>query len=136
MSDTKYLADLADKPSKEELLPDLEVVRLRQENAALRKQLEVAQDVLRENGLEDVLPQQVEPAELICIKQIGLLQQLSDKGLPFATEDVRNLEILVKTLLTIRGKASVEAKETKSKKKPDAKIADLLAIVKNTPKAE
>lgn len=133
MSDTKYIADLEEK---EKLLPDLEVVRLRQENAALRKQLEVAQEVLKENGLEEVLPKEVEPAELICIKQIGLLQQLSDKGLPFATEDVKNLETLVKTLLAIRGKQVPSEEKAKPKKKQEAKVADLLAIVKNTPGAE
>jgi hypothetical protein len=136
MSDTKYLPDLVDKDPREDILPDFEVVRLRQENASLRKQLEAAQQVLVENGLDEVGPKPVEPAELICIKQIGLLQQLSDKGLPFATEDIKNLEVLVKTLLAIRGKAPVESESASKKKKPEAKIADLLSIVKNTPKAE
>lgn len=133
MSDTKYLADLEER---EKLLPDLEVVRLRHENAALRKQLEIAHDILKENGLEEVLPKEVEPAELICIKQIGLLQQISDKGLPFATEDVKNLETFVKTLLSIRGKSLPAEEKPKKKQKEPAKVADLLAIVKNTPKAE
>lgn len=130
MSDTKYLPDL------EKELPDLEVVRLRQENALLKKQLDSARELLKEHGLEDVVPKNIEPAELICIKQIGLLQQISDKGLPFATEDVKNLETLVKTLLAIRGKSPLEAEKPKAKKNPETKVADLLAIVKNTPKAE
>lgn len=126
MSDTKYLPDL------EDVLPDLEVVRLRQENAALRKQLEVAKEIMAENGLEEVLPKEVEPAELICIKQIGLLQQLSDKGLPFASEDVKNLETLVKTLLAIRGKSFPMEDKSKSKKKDNGKVnvAELISIAR------
>lgn len=136
MSEVKYSPDLADKDPQESLLPDLEIVRLRTEIAGLKKQLEIAQQILKENGLEEVGPTVVSDEEQICVKQIGILKQLSDKGLPFANEDVKNLEILVKTLLAIRGKAPVEAEKKTPKKKGAPSVADLLSIVKANPKAE
>lgn len=126
MSDTKYLADLEDK------LPDLEVVRLRQENAALRKQLEIAQEVLKENGLEEIVPTPMTVHERICHQQISKLAELSDKGLPFVIEDIKSLEILVKTLLAIQGKIIPAEDKKKSKKKTEVQVADLLAIVRDS----
>jgi hypothetical protein len=121
MSDIKYENDA---------LPDLEVLKLRKENLELKKQLEEAQKILEENGLGEVGPKQVSDEELICTKQIGLLKQLSDKGIPFANEDVKNLEILVKTLLAIRGKTIVIEDGKKKKKVAEPNIAELLKIVK------
>lgn len=119
---TKYDPDLEAK------LPDLGVLRLRLEVAELKKQLEMAQTVLKENGLDEVGPKPIEPAELICITQIDLLKQLSDKGMPFAAEDVKNLETLVKTLLAIRGKALPIVEEKKKKPEPKQDVAKLLSI--------
>lgn len=124
MSDTKYTADL------EKELPDLEVLKLRKENAELKLKLEQAHEVLKENGIEEVIPKVLSDEEEICIKQISILKQLSDKGLPFAIEDVKNLEILVRTLLAIRGKVPIEDSSKNKKKKESHKVADLLAIVK------
>lgn len=121
MSDIKYDADL------EKAIPDLEVLRLRQEVAQLKNQLEAAKKILEENGLEDVSPKLVSDEEIICLKQIELLRVLSDKGLPFTQEEVKNLETLVKTLQMARGKAPiVEEKKKKKETKPD--IAKLLSI--------
>ena len=131
MSDTKYVPDLIEQ---EKILPDFEVVRLRGEVAALKRQLDEANSVLEENGLTEAKPKEVTPHEKICHQQIAKLAELSNKGLPFAIEDIKSLEILVKTLLAIQGK-SVPVDEKKPLKKKDApKVADLLAIVKNSTK--
>jgi predicted acyltransferase (DUF342 family) len=126
--DPKYLIDLEQK------LPDLEVLRLRSEVAALKKQLDEANKVLEENDLAESKPKAISSEEKICIEQIELLSQLSAKGMPFQMEDTKQLEILVKTLLAIRGKAPVVEENSKKKKKEPTKVADLLAIVKANPK--
>lgn len=123
MSDIKYDADL------EKEIPDLEVLRLRQEVLQLRNQLEEAQKILEENGLQEVGPRFVEPSEVVCVTQIDLLKQISDKKIPFTNEDIKNLEILVKTLLAIRGKSLVAVDDGKKKKKNESPdIAKLLSI--------
>jgi hypothetical protein len=116
-------------PDLESKLPDLEVLRLRQEVAELKRQLELAQAVLEENGLADSKPKDISTEEKICLKQIELLGQVSEKGLPFATEDFKNLETVVKTLLSIRGKPIPEEKKSKKKKEEEPDIAKLLSIV-------
>lgn len=129
MSDVKYDID------REEKLPDLEVLRLRQELVEARKQLEAAQAVLEENGLSDAKPKEMTPHEKICHQQISKLAELSNKGIPFTIEDIKALEILVKTLLAIQGKGiSEEVVNAKKKKNKAPSVADLLSIVKNNPK--
>lgn len=125
-----------DKTDRELILPDLEVLRLRGEVAALKAQLAHANSVLDENDLSESKPKEVSPEEKIALEQIDILSQLSAKGMPFQMEDTKQFEILVKTLLAIRGKtAPVEEKKAKKKGTPP-KVADLLAIVKNSTKAE
>lgn len=126
--DPKYLFDLEQK------LPDLEVLRLRSEVATLKKQLDEANKVLEENDLAESKPKAISSEETICIEQIELLSQLSAKGMPFQMEDIKSLEILVKTLLAIRGKTPMVEDSSKKKKKEPTKVADLLAIVKANPK--
>lgn len=127
---TKYDADVTDK---ELLLPDLEVLRLRTEIAELRVKLADAQRILAENDLLDEMPKQIAQEERIALQQIDILAQLSDKGMPFANEDVKNFEVLVKTLLAIRGRSMPEEKE-KKKKGTAPKVAELINIVRNNPK--
>lgn len=126
MSDVKYEHDL------QNAIPDLEVLKLRKENLALKRQLEEAQAILEENGLSEVAPKEIQPAEIICHQQIAKLAELSNKGLPFSMEEVKELEILVKTLLALQGKTVAE--EKKPRKKDQNSVAELLSIVKNAPK--
>jgi hypothetical protein len=109
--------------------PDLEVLRLRSEIASLKQQLAEAQTILEENDLAEAKPKVISSEEKICLEQIELLAQLSAKGIPFENNDVKNLEILVKTLLAIRNKVPV-VEEGKKKKEPKASVAELLSIVK------
>lgn len=121
-----------DDPEMEAKLPDLEVLRLRTEVATLKKQLEEVNQILVENDLAEAKPKAISSEERVCLEQIELLAQLSGKGMPYATEDFKNLEIVVKTLLAIRGKsAPASSEDKKPKKKEQASIADLLSIVKN-----
>lgn len=123
-------------PYDDQDLPDLEVIRLRTEVAELKSKLERAYKILEENGLEEAKPKEVSEAELICHAQINIFKQLSDKGFPFSNEDTKNFETFVKALLAIQGK-SAPAQESKPKKKQESvKVADLLSIAKNPPKAK
>lgn len=106
-------------------LPDLEVVSLRRLVKELEAKLAQAQAVLRENDLLDATNAPVSDEESVAVKQIALIKELSDKGIPLQLEDIKQFEILVKTLLAIRGKSIPEEKK-KKEEKPD--IAKLLKI--------
>lgn len=105
--------------------PDLEVVALREKLQQLEVKLAQAQAVLRDHDLLDHKAN-ISDEELIITKQIGKLRELSDKNIPLQLEDIKILEILVKTLLAIRGKAVPVEKDKKKDAKPD--IAKLLKI--------
>lgn len=125
MSDTKYLPDL----QKE--IPDLEIVKLRKEVAELKKKIGTLQDILKENGIEEVEgSSHISDEELVCQQQIAKFKELSDKGIPFAAEDTKNFEVFVKTLLAIRGKTIGTDEKKSKKKKEEHKLADLIAIAK------
>lgn len=108
--------------------PDLEVVDLRRKIQELEQKLSNAEAVLRENDLLDA-KSFVSNEEAVAIKQIALIKELSDKGVPLQLEDIKQFEILVKVLLAIRGKAIPEEKTKKKEDKPD--IAKLLSIAGN-----
>lgn len=110
--------------------PDLEVLSLRRKVQELEAKLEQAQAVLREHDLLDAKAN-ISDEEIITTKQIAKLRELSDKNIPFQLEDVKVLEILVKTLLSIRGKSvPVEQKTRKKEAAPD--IAKLLKIAQGS----
>lgn len=113
----------------DESFPDLEVVRLRRRIQELEQSLANAQSVLREHDLLDA-KSHVSDEEEITTKQISKLRELSDKGVPFQIEDVKVLEILVKTLLSIRGKAMPIEKPKKKEEKVD--IGKLLKIAQGS----
>lgn len=113
----------------DETFPDLEVLSLRKKVQELEQKLNQAQAVLRENDLLDA-KSHVSNEEAIAIKQISLIKELSDKGVPLQLEDIKQFEILVKTLLAIRGKAIPDDKAKKKVEKPD--IAKLLKFVEDT----
>lgn len=105
---------------------DLEVLELRKKVKELEQKLSQYERQLKEAGLLEKAST-ISAEESICIAQIDKLKELSDKGVPFQTEDVKNLEVLVKTLQLARGKAPVEEKKAKKKEdKPD--IGKLLKI--------
>lgn len=106
---------------------DLEVLELRKKVKELEQKLSQYERQLKEAGLLE-RTSKVSDEEQICIDQIAQLRELSDKKVPFQTEDVKNLEVLVKTLQMARGKAPVEEKKAKKKEdKPD--IGKLLKII-------
>lgn len=106
--------------------PDLEVVSLRKQVKELEAKLAQAQAVLREHDLLDA-KSHISDEELVCVAQIAKYKELSDKNVPLELEDVKQFEILVKCLLSIRNKsAPVEIKKKQKEDKPD--IKKLLAI--------
>lgn len=109
--------------------PDLEVLALRKQVKELELKLAQAQAVLREHDLLDVKAV-ISDEESICTAQIAKYKELSDKNIPFQLEDVKNFEILVKTLLAIRGKSVPVEKPKKKEEKPD--IAKLLKIAQGS----
>lgn len=115
-------------PYNENTFPDLEVLSLRKKVQELEQKLAQAEAVLRENDLLDA-KSHISNEEAIAIKQIALIKELSDKGVPLQLEDIKQFEILVKTLLAIRGKAIPEDKPKKKTAEPD--IAKLLSIAGN-----
>lgn len=109
-----------------ELTDDLELLKVRKENLELKAKLQAAEKILQENGLLEQVSSQSDE-EHILLSQIGKMRELNDKGVPFTIEDVKILEILVKTLAVARGKAPIVEKEKKKKdEKPD--IAKLLQL--------
>lgn len=110
--------------------PDLEIIELRKRVRELEQQLAQAQAVLRENGLEEA-KSIVSDEESILIRQIAKFKELSDKNIPFQNDDYKNLDILIKALLAIRGKQIVPVTEKKKKKEEKPDVAKLLAIAGN-----
>lgn len=111
----------------DENFPDLEVVALRKRLRELEQRLSEAHAVLRDNDLLDA-KSTISDEESVCVAQIAKYKELSDKNIPFQPDDVKLFEILVKTLLSIRGKTVVEPKAKKKEEKPD--VAKLLKIAK------
>lgn len=103
-------------------IADLEVVELRKKVKELEQKLAEADKALQEHGLAPVKPSE---AEQICIRELERYNELSKKS-SLLTEDVRNVEILVKTLQLARGKVPVEEKKKKKEEKPD--IGKLLKL--------
>lgn len=107
--------------------PDLEIVELRKRVRELEQKLAEAQAILRENDLLDVKAN-ISDEEAIITKQISKFRELSDKNIPFQNDDFKNLDILVKALLAIRGKSIAPVAEKKKKKEEKPDVAKLLAI--------
>ena len=105
---------------------DLALLRARKEITELKAKLAVYEDILKENDLLDSAPA-VSDEQRICLDQISKMKEISDKG-PLMIEDIKALEILVKTLTLARGKAMPEIKEKKGKKDSTTDVATLLKI--------
>lgn len=114
-----------------EIFPDLEIIELRKRVRELEQQLAQAQAVLRENDLLDVKAN-ISDEEAIITKQIAKFRELSDKDIPFQNDDFKNLDILVKALLAIRGKTLAPVAEKKKKKEEKPDIGKLLKIAQGS----
>jgi hypothetical protein len=83
--------------------------------------------ILEDNDLlEDVV--HVTDAEAICIREIKILRELSEKGAGLTLEDVKLLDLLHKNLLLAQGKEIPKDDKKKNKSGPK-EVADLLKIV-------
>lgn len=108
-------------------LQALEITKLRRKILDLEVEVRKYRDILQENDLlDEVDDSSISNEEAICLEQIKMLKELSDKA-PLSLEDVKILDLLVKNLLAIRGKAPVED-SGKKKKKAEVNVADLLKI--------
>lgn len=103
-------------------IADLEIVELRQKIKELEQKLSEAERTLEQNGL---VPAKTSEVEQLCIRELERYNELSKKS-SLLTEDVKNVEVLVKTLQLARGKAPVEEKKKKKEEKPD--IGKLLKL--------
>lgn len=108
-------------------IEDLEIIKLRKELSELKAKLAEAEQILNENGLLGKVTTESDEVR-VCRTQIAKLAEISDKGIPMQLEDIKVLEILVKTLQIAKGKASVEVKEKPKKKDEKPDIAKLLSI--------
>jgi hypothetical protein len=105
-------------------LDSIELERLKKKVAELEMELAKARSVLADNDLEDEVSV-ISDEEAICVSEIHKLRVASDNGI-LTLEDVKILDLLVKNLLAIRGKAMPEEK---AKKKGTKSVAELLSIV-------
>jgi hypothetical protein len=105
-------------------IDNLEISKLRKKVAELEIELTKAQEVLKDNDLLEEVAK-VSDTEAICTNEIGKLRMASDNGI-LTLEDVKILDLLVKNLLAIKGKAPAEGA---AKKKGKTSVADLLKIV-------
>lgn len=116
-----------DKLKFPEIGNDIVETKLRKENLELRTKLQAYEKLLQENGLLERLSQ-LSDSEIVCHQQIAKLKEISDKGIPFQIEDIKSLEILVKTLHVAQGKTPiVEMKKPKQNGSPEH-VANLLQI--------
>lgn len=106
-------------------LDDLENIKLRKEILELKTRLQSYERLLKDNGLLGKLTS-ISDEESILVNQIAKLKEVDDKGIPFLLEDVKVLEILVKTLQIARGKAPVVIEKPKKQEKVD--VATLLKL--------
>jgi hypothetical protein len=104
-------------------IDNMELSRLKKKVAELEIELAKAQEVLKDNDLMDEVAK-ISDTEAICTNEIAKLRIASDNGI-LTFEDVKILDLLVKNLLAIQGKAP----EEKNKKKGKASVAELLSIV-------
>jgi hypothetical protein len=108
-------------------LQNLEITKLRRKILDLEVEVRKCREILQENDLlDEVDNSSISNEEAICLEQIKMLKELSDKA-PLTLEDVKILDLLVKNLLAIRGKAPIDD-SGKKKKKPEVNVADLLKI--------
>lgn len=108
-------------------IEDLEILKLRKELQELKAKYAEAEQILKDNGLLDKVSTESDEIR-VCKTQIAKLAEISDKGIPFQLEDIKVLEILVKTLMLAKGKLPVETKEKPKKKEEKPDIAKLLSI--------
>lgn len=106
-------------------IADLEVLELRKKVKELEAKLAERERVLEEHDLLDK-KSTVSMEEEICVRELERYNMLSKQG-GLQTEDVKNVEVLVKTLYLAKGKTPPP--ETKAKKKQEnTDIGKLLAL--------
>lgn len=110
-------------------LDSIEITKLKKKISELEIELSKAQEILKENDLLDEV-KLVSDTEAICNAEIAKLRIASENGI-LTLEDVKILDLLVKNLLAIKGKAVPEEKGKKRGVKP---VAELLSIVEKAKK--
>lgn len=106
--------------------PDLELEKLKKELSEAKAKLEKYEAILKDNDLLDSVPA-VGDSEVIIRNQIAKIRNAVEKGAVLELNEVKILDLLVKNLLLIQGKAvPVEEKKPKTPEKIDP--AKLLSI--------
>jgi hypothetical protein len=111
-------------------LDSLEIEKLKKQVRELQLQISKYKALLQENEIDAEESNTISNEELICVAEIAKLKEISDKS-GLMIEDVKILDILVKTLLSIRGKAP---EPEKKQKKGVKSIGELLSIVEGSKK--
>lgn len=116
--------------SEYEEIKDLEVLELRKKVKELEAKLLNYEQILKDNDLLEQMSVESD-TQRICRMQIGKLRELSDKGVPFTMEETKILEVLVKTMMTDKGKIIPEAEKKGKGKNHKIDVDNLLSIVGN-----
>lgn len=96
-----------------------------------KAEIEKLRQVIKENDLEEEVEGAAElsDAEFICIKGLETLKKLFENG-TFDKSEVQQVEILVKTLRSIRGQSTDSGKKSKPIKTDN--VQELFKMVKDT----
>jgi len=108
-------------------LSQLELEKLRKENMELKAKLEKAEAVLRDNDLLEAIPS-TSDAELICTSQLAKYQKATAQGAVLSLEEVKIVEIMLRSLQLARGKQVPEEKKGKKKKDEPTDLGKLLQL--------
>lgn len=104
-----------------------EIKALQKKVAEQKAEIEKLRQVIKDNDLEDEIEDAAEmsDAEFICVKGLEHLKKCFETG-TFEKGDVQQVEILVKTLRTIRGQSSGDKKPKSIKTDDVGKLLDLV----------
>lgn len=108
-----------------EMEKDFEIKALQDKIEKLENQITKQNILLKEMGHEGTVD--ISDEEAICVQQISIMKNQSDQ-MTLDNDDVKKLEILVKTLLSIRGKNPRNIKKNLAKNKS---TEDLIAAAKD-----
>ena len=107
-------------------IDQLELERVKRELAEAKSRIEKYEQILQEHDLLEVVPS-VSDSEIICINQIEKYRKACQDGAVLTLEEVKIVEIMIRSLILVRGKSIPEDKK-KGKKEEKIDVAKLLQI--------